>query len=75
MSTATVEEVQARLPEMLKALGTGGELIITDAGKPVGRLAAASAPSSTVVLGRGQGKLVRYIEDDEHLKDFEDFMP
>jgi hypothetical protein len=28
-----------------------------------------------VVLGRGKGKLVQYVEGDEHLNDFEGYMP
>jgi antitoxin (DNA-binding transcriptional repressor) of toxin-antitoxin stability system len=73
MPTATVEEVQARLPELLDQLGPGDELTIVANGNPVGRLLPAP-PKGVPVLGRGRGKLVRYTEDDEHLKDFEDYM-
>jgi hypothetical protein len=73
MSTTTVEEVQARLPEMLKNLSAGDEVVIVDQGKPVGRL-VLELPKGKFILGRGKGKLIKYIEDDEHLKDFEDYM-
>jgi antitoxin (DNA-binding transcriptional repressor) of toxin-antitoxin stability system len=66
MSTATVQEVQAHLPEMLKKLGAGDEVVIVDDGKPVGRL-VPELPKGTPILGRGKGKLIKYIEDDEHL--------
>jgi antitoxin (DNA-binding transcriptional repressor) of toxin-antitoxin stability system len=73
MSTATVEEVQAHLPEMLKQLGAGEEVVIVDQGKPVGRL-VPELPKGKFILGRGVGKLIQYIDDDEHLKDFEEYM-
>ena len=75
MQTATVEEVQARLPELLHQMGTDDEVVIVSNGKPVGRLVPPALPASVPVLGRGKGKLIRYIDDDEHLKDFEDYMP
>jgi len=73
MSTATVQEVQAHLPELLKKLGAGEEVVIVDQGKPVGRL-IPELPKGKFILGRGKGKLIKYIEDDEHLKDFEEYM-
>jgi antitoxin (DNA-binding transcriptional repressor) of toxin-antitoxin stability system len=73
MSTATVEEVQAHLPEMLKQLGAGDEVVIIDQGKAVGRL-VPELPKGKFILGRGKGKLIKFVDDDEHLKDFEDYM-
>jgi prevent-host-death family protein len=75
MQTATVEEVQARLPELLHQLGTDDEVVIVSNGKPVGRLVPPTMPTGVPILGRGKGKLIHYIDDDEHLKDFEDYMP
>jgi len=75
MRTATVKEVQAHLPELLQQVSTGEEVIIVSEGKPVGRLVPPPPPKGVPVLGRGQGKLIRYVEDDEHLKDFEEYMP
>jgi prevent-host-death family protein len=75
MQTATVEEVQARLPEFLHQVAEGGEVVITSGGKPVGRLAPPPLPTGVPILDRGKGKLIQYIDDDEHLKDFEDYMP
>lgn len=31
-------------------------------------------PKGVPILGRGQGMLVEYIDDDEHLKDFAEYM-
>lgn len=75
MQTATIEEVQAHLPELLQKVSAGEEVVIVNAGKPVGRLVSPPPPTGVPILGRGKGKLISYIEDDEHLKDFEEYMP
>lgn len=75
MQTATIAEVQARLPELLQQVGAGEEVLIVSAGKPVGKLVPVALPTGTPILGRGQGKLIKYVEDDEHLKDFGEYMP
>ena len=73
MQTATVEDVQAHLTELLDRLGPGDELTIVANGHAVGRLLPAP-PAGAPVLGRGKGKLIRYVEDDDHLRDFGDYM-
>lgn len=75
MSTASIEEVQARLPELLRDLGSGDEILIVAGGKPVGRLLPAPMPNGMPIAGRGKGKLVIHAEDDEHLRDFTEYMP
>jgi antitoxin (DNA-binding transcriptional repressor) of toxin-antitoxin stability system len=75
MQTATIDEVQARLPELLERLSPGDELVIVRDGKPVARLAPVPLPTGVPILDRGKGKLIQYIDDDEHLKDFADYMP
>jgi prevent-host-death family protein len=75
MSTVTIEDAQARLPELLDRLGPGDEVLITRDGKPVARLLPSDPPKGPRVLGRGKGKVLFYIDDDEHLKDFADYMP
>jgi antitoxin (DNA-binding transcriptional repressor) of toxin-antitoxin stability system len=74
MQTATMEEVQERLPELLRDLPQGEELVILDGGKPVGRLLPAATPKQVPPPGRGKGKLVIHADDDEHLKDFGEYM-
>lgn len=75
MPTATVEEVQARLPELLDQLESGEELTIVSNGKPVARLLPARFPKGVPVLGRGKGKLTIHADDDEHLTDFAGHLP
>jgi antitoxin (DNA-binding transcriptional repressor) of toxin-antitoxin stability system len=75
MQTATVEEVQADLPEMLERIEVGREVLIVRAGKPVGRLLPPLLAPGVPIAGRGKGKLVIHGDDDEHLKDFAEYMP
>jgi antitoxin (DNA-binding transcriptional repressor) of toxin-antitoxin stability system len=74
MSTATIEDVQARLPEILAKLAPGEAVVITRDGTPVARL-LPEAPKGKPVIGRGKGTLVAYTDDEEHLKDFAEYMP
>lgn len=75
MQTATVQEVQARLPALLEQLGDEDEVVIVDDGKAVGRLLPASSRKGIPIYGRGKGKVISHVEDDEHLKDWAEYMP
>jgi antitoxin (DNA-binding transcriptional repressor) of toxin-antitoxin stability system len=76
VQTATIEDVQARLPEILDALAPGDEVVITRDGKPIGRLVAPSElPKGVPIFGRAKGMLIVHSEDDDHLKDFAEYMP
>ena len=73
MQTATVEDVQARLPEILDNLGPGREVVITREGKAVAKL-VSDLPWGVPIPGRAKGMLIINAEDDEHLKDFAEYM-
>ena len=75
MQTATLEEVQSHLPELLARLTTGEEVVIIREGKPVGRLLPPELPKGFPIYGRGKGKVLQMIDDDDHLKDFAEYMP
>jgi antitoxin (DNA-binding transcriptional repressor) of toxin-antitoxin stability system len=75
MSTVTVEEAQAKLPELIAHLAAGEELIITRDQQPIARLSAEPPPRRKPrKAGSGKGMLTILAEDDEHLKDFKDDM-
>ena len=74
MSTITIEEARARLDEIIAGLAPGGEVVITRDGNPVATL-TADLPKGVPIIGRGKGKLLEWIDDDEHLKDFAEYMP
>jgi len=76
MQTATVEDMQARLPQILDALARGEEVIITREGKPVGRL-TGSAEKAAIPhrLGTLKGTVTYMAPDfDASLEDFKEYM-
>jgi antitoxin (DNA-binding transcriptional repressor) of toxin-antitoxin stability system len=75
MTAITLEEAQAKLPEVIEKLAPGEELIITRDARPVAQLTGLPAEQPHPVPGRGRGKLVILAEDDEHLEGFQDSMP
>ncbi len=75
MTTITVEEAQANLPELIEHLASGEELVITRNARPVAKLVRPGSEAPQPVFGRGRGKVVVVSEDDEHLEGFEEYMP
>jgi antitoxin (DNA-binding transcriptional repressor) of toxin-antitoxin stability system len=75
MQMATLEDAQARLPELLAGLSPGDEVVITRDGRPVGLLVRPPLPKGVPVPGRGKGKVLSYTEDDEHLRDWSEYLP
>ena len=76
MNTITLEEAQAKLPELIGGLASGEELVITQGGQVVARL-VGELPERRHRLPPGFAKDIMSIvvEDDEHLKDFAEYMP
>ena len=74
MPTLTIDEVQARLPQIIDALAPGEELVITRGDKAVARL-TGELPKGVPIYGRGKGKMNLNMDDDEHIKDFAEYMP
>jgi antitoxin (DNA-binding transcriptional repressor) of toxin-antitoxin stability system len=74
MSTITIEEAQARLPELIDGMIPGEEWIIVRNAQPIARLVSEATVPPRPIFGRGRGKVVVRADDDEHLKDFEDYM-
>ena len=75
MSTVTLEDAQARLPELIEHLASGEECVITRNTCPVARLVGPVSGVRQPLFGRGRGKVVVVAEDEEHLKDFEEYIP
>ncbi len=75
MSTITLEEAQARLPELIEKLGCGEELVILKDQQAVAKLVAATGQRLVPEPGCCRGMLTIVAEDDEHLKDFAEYMP
>jgi prevent-host-death family protein len=75
MSTVTIEEAQAKLPELIDKLALGEEVIITRNQQPVAQLISPSVPQPQPVFGSCKGMLTIVSEDEEHLEDFKEYMP
>jgi prevent-host-death family protein len=76
MSTVTLEEAQAHLSELIDRLQPGETLVITRNEKPVARLLVEEAPKRKPrKAGSAKGMLTIIQDDDEHLNNFEEYMP
>jgi prevent-host-death family protein len=75
MVTVTIQEAQARLPELIHELTPGAEVVISENGRPVAKLVATPAEKARPLPGRCKGMLTILAEDDEHLDDFKEYMP
>ena len=68
MQTLTLSEVQQHLAELVRGLEREGELVITDANKPVAKLSSVTTPASLRDLTpTSVGKVLRpfpFSEDD-----------
>jgi antitoxin (DNA-binding transcriptional repressor) of toxin-antitoxin stability system len=74
MPTVTVEEAQAKLPELIEDLLLGEELVITREGRPIARLVREKRTSWPCQAGSAKGMLTIIEDDDEHLADFREYM-
>jgi antitoxin (DNA-binding transcriptional repressor) of toxin-antitoxin stability system len=75
MNTATIEEAQAKLPEIIDKLAPSEELIITRNDQPIATLVGPQRPARKPRQpGNCKGMLTIVSDDDEHLKDFADYM-
>jgi antitoxin (DNA-binding transcriptional repressor) of toxin-antitoxin stability system len=74
-ASITLEEAQTRLPELIGKLAPGEEIIITQDRRPVARLVGERSPNREPrVPGNCKGLITLLAEDEEHLKDFEEYM-
>jgi prevent-host-death family protein len=75
MPTITLEEAQAHLAELIERLQPGESLLITRSERPVARLTAEELPKRKPRQpGNCKGMLTIIADDDEHLKDFAEYM-
>ncbi len=74
-TTITLEEAQARLTEVVLKLAPGEEVIITQDQRPVAKLVGEQTPKRKPRNpGNCKGLMTIISDDDEHLKDFEEYM-
>ena len=75
MQTIPIEQAQGQLGEILDQLLPGEEIVLTRNDRPVGRLVREAGERPCPMPGRGKGMLTVLSEDDDHLKDFTEYMP
>jgi antitoxin (DNA-binding transcriptional repressor) of toxin-antitoxin stability system len=77
-TTMAVEDVKLTLAELLERLTPGDEVILTRNRQPVAKLVSERSgpkPGLRPPPGLGKGFITVVSDDDEHLKDFEEYMP
>jgi antitoxin (DNA-binding transcriptional repressor) of toxin-antitoxin stability system len=75
MQTMPLDRADGHLAEIVEKLSPGEEIIFTRNDQPVATLRATPSEQPRPVPGRGKGMLTILSEDDEHLKDFAEYMP
>lgn len=75
MQTITLEEAQSHLAAIVDKLMPGEEVVLTRHDKPVAKLIGTPEEKPRPLPGRGKGMLTIISDDDEHLKDFAEYMP
>ena len=76
MNAVTIKEAQARLPELIESLSPGDELLITHRDQTVAKLVGQQQVNGVPRQpGSASGVLAVCSEDDDHLNDFEAYMP
>jgi prevent-host-death family protein len=76
MTTLSLTEAQARLSEIVHGLSPGEEVVITENSRPIARVVAEpTMQRQRRKAGTAKGILTIVRDDDEHLKEFEEYMP
>ncbi|NLY02505.1 MAG: DUF2281 domain-containing protein [Rhodopirellula sp.] len=75
MPTVSIQEVGAKLSELIHQLAPGEEVIITDNDQAVARLVATGAPQAQRKLGTLKGTVTYMAPDfDAPLDDFKEYI-
>ena len=75
MSTVTIEEAQAKLPELIEHLQPGEEITITDHGQPLAQVKKAQRTTWPCKAGSAKSSILRIAPDfDAPLEEFQEYM-
>jgi prevent-host-death family protein len=75
VATVTIEDAQIHLKELIERLSPGEEVVITENDQPVAKLVSSRRARKPRRPGNCKGMLTIVSDDDEHLKDFAEYMP
>jgi len=74
-TSITIEEAQASLKDLIHKLNPGQELIITENEQPIAKLISEPQKSQQRPgPGLCKGMITIIADDEDHLKDFEEYM-
>ena len=75
LTSITIEEAQASLKDLIHKLNPGQELIITENEQPIAKLISEPQRSQQRPgPGLCKGMITIIADDEDHLKDFEEYM-
>ena len=74
MTTVTIEQAQAALPEIIQRLQPGEEITITEHGRPLAQVKKAERTSWPCKAGSAAGKVWMAPDFDAPLEDFKEYM-
>ena len=74
MSSVSLDEAQAKLPELLEQLEPGEEITITDHGQPLALVKKAERNSWPCKAGSARGKIHLAPDFDAPLEEFKEYM-
>ncbi|MCY2970016.1 MAG: hypothetical protein NTZ30_05030 [Planctomycetota bacterium] len=75
LTSITIEEAQASLKDLIHKLNPGQELIITENEQPIAKLISEPQKSQQRPgPGLCKGMITIIADDENHLKDFEEYM-
>jgi antitoxin (DNA-binding transcriptional repressor) of toxin-antitoxin stability system len=72
--TISVEQAQSSLKELIRRTAEGETVVITEGDEPVAKLRPVAAAKPAPVFGSCRGMLTILSDDDEHLKEFAEYM-
>lgn len=72
--TVSVEQAQLTLKELIAKTARGEKIVITQDQRPVAELVPALVTKPTPVFGSCRGMLTIVADDEDHLRDFAEYM-
>ncbi|HEX5471294.1 MAG TPA: hypothetical protein VFW73_05380 [Lacipirellulaceae bacterium] len=76
MAPLTIEQAQATLADLIHTLAPGEEVVIIENNQPVAKLVSEKpAVRQRPAPGLCKGMITIVADDDDHLKDFAEYMP
>jgi prevent-host-death family protein len=73
--TVTIEQAADNLAKLISSMGPGDEIVLTQNSRPVAKIIPSKKLRRQRHPGSCKGMLIIRQEDDEHLKDFVEYMP